>query len=399
MNNFSSRASLLHEAAIDRPEMSKPTRPERLDLVRRADWGFADEGTKRGIHSIHPYPARFIPQIPRQLIEILHPGDGSAVLDPFCGSGTTLVEAQGAGHPAIGIDLNPIATLIARAKTRRPTQPILPLARKIVSQVTSRRVLIPPIPRIDHWFERDVQEALARLVNGISKMENVPVREALQVALSGIVVRVSNQDSDTRYAAVRKRTSAHLVYELFTKAAGDIDRSYQQEFDGLFSTSRPEVKVITRDILQVNPQDIGARVGLVVTSPPYPNAYEYWLYHKYRMYWLGMEPLSVRAAELGARPHYFKKNHQTEADFEKQIRKVFALLAAVTTHTALVCFLVGRSIIHGRRVDNAALVERAALPSGLHRLLTLERKIPRTRKAFNPVLSPIEAESLLIFGR
>ena len=43
-----------------------------------------------------------------------------------------------------------------------------------------------------------------------------------------------------------------------------------------------------------------------MTSPPYPNAYEYWLYHKYRMYWLGMDPIAVRQQEIGARPHYFR---------------------------------------------------------------------------------------------
>src|SRR5580692_2610770 len=67
-------------------------------------WDFTDAKTGDGPHSIHPYPAKFIPQIPRHLIELFHPGDSSAVFDPFCGSGTTLVEAMNAGLDAIGID-------------------------------------------------------------------------------------------------------------------------------------------------------------------------------------------------------------------------------------------------------------------------------------------------------
>ena len=63
------------------------------------------------------YPAKFIPEIPRQLIELFHPGDTSGVLDPFCGSGTTLVETIDAGLDAWGIDLNPLACLIAKVKT------------------------------------------------------------------------------------------------------------------------------------------------------------------------------------------------------------------------------------------------------------------------------------------
>jgi site-specific DNA-methyltransferase (cytosine-N4-specific) len=60
---------------------------------------------------------------------------------------------------------------------------------------------------------------------------------------------------------------------------------------------------------------------------PYPNAYEYWLYHKYRMFWLGMDPLKVRAKEIGARPHFFRKNGATMHDFERQMTLVFRLLS------------------------------------------------------------------------
>ena len=85
----------------------------KLDSVA---WDFTDADSRAGAHSMHPYPAKFIPQIPRALIELFHPGDDSAVLDPFCGSGTTLVEAASYGLQGIGVDLNPLATLVARVK-------------------------------------------------------------------------------------------------------------------------------------------------------------------------------------------------------------------------------------------------------------------------------------------
>ena len=89
------------------------------------------------------------------------------------------------------------------------------------------------------------------------------------------------------------------------------------------------------------------RIAAAVFSPPYPNAYEYWLYHKYRMYWLGMDPISVREREIGARPNYFKKNPHTAADFECQMGRVFALLARVVVPGGHACFQVGDSIIRG----------------------------------------------------
>ena len=76
------------------------------------------EDKKSSTHGIHPYPAKFIPQIPRNAILALsEPGD--TVLDPMCGSGTTLVEALLNYRRAIGVDINPISTMISTSKTSR----------------------------------------------------------------------------------------------------------------------------------------------------------------------------------------------------------------------------------------------------------------------------------------
>src|SRR5436309_3516443 len=101
---------------------------DKLADLLAADWNFTNSKTNNGTHSIHPYPAKFIPQIPRHLIQRIRPLKGSFVFDPFCGCGTTLLEAQAAGYPSIGVDLNPIASMIARVKTRPPSHPISPLA-------------------------------------------------------------------------------------------------------------------------------------------------------------------------------------------------------------------------------------------------------------------------------
>ena len=53
------------------------------------NWDFAD-AHPHSLSGIHPYPAKFIPEIPRRLIEAYRPADGLVLLDPFCGSGTTL---------------------------------------------------------------------------------------------------------------------------------------------------------------------------------------------------------------------------------------------------------------------------------------------------------------------
>ena len=69
-----------------------------IDRFHGLDWTFEKAKTNVGLHSIHPYPARFVPQVPRHLIQLFHPVCGGLVLDPFCGSGTTLVEARAQGN-------------------------------------------------------------------------------------------------------------------------------------------------------------------------------------------------------------------------------------------------------------------------------------------------------------
>ena len=84
--------------------------------MKAVEWDFATANTAYLTHGLHPYPAKFIPQIPNALIQELS-SVGETVGDIFCGSGTTLLEALQLKRHAVGIDANPLATLITKAKT------------------------------------------------------------------------------------------------------------------------------------------------------------------------------------------------------------------------------------------------------------------------------------------
>lgn len=367
--------------------------------LQSVEWDFEESSTRNGADNIHPYPARFIPQIPRHLIDLFCT-PGATVLDPFCGSGTTLIEAFNAGIDSVGIDLHPLATLIAKVRTSVVSSDFLVTLNSVIAnakdRVHNRRVTIPEIPRIDHWFAPPIQLVLAALIEEINGLHAGEIADALKVAFSSIVVRVSFQDSDTRYAAVDNKITPKDVLTYFEKAAKKIYLTTSEESHP-GSENTPKVNIITRDILDVQPDEIGGSIGLVITSPPYPNAYEYWLYHKYRMYWLGMNPISVREKEIGSRSHYFKKNFQTEIDFENQMRHCFWLISKVMMANAHACFVVGRSIIHGRYIDNEALLERAAAPHGFRKVGSVGRTIASNRKSFNLVHGKIKEERILVF--
>ncbi len=370
------------------------SKPEVLsDILGVVDWDFSDRTAGSGIESIHPYPAKFIPDIPATLLNIIPLQKNTIVLDPFVGSGTTLVECQRRGISSVGIDLNPIACLIARAKTAPLPQNLDAVLDDVVRRSFRKRARIPSIPNLDHWFTSGVQRVVASLAAAI---EDAPIvyRDILRLGLSSILVRVSNQESDTRYAAIEKQIDPPTVITFFQTAVRRILVALsKRDYDLAPAT------VIEHDTLTINPRTIGRRVGAIITSPPYPNAYEYWLYHKYRMYWLGFDPVAVKEKEIGARAHFFKVNHHTADNFVVQMQQTFTLIDKVLVVGGYVAFVVGRSRIHGKTINNADIIEAVASDYSFSRAFSAERTIAATRKSFNLSHANIKTETLLVMTR
>lgn len=357
-------------------------------------WDFADSQVDP-LSGIHPYPAKFISSIPRKLIQDFMPRKGLALLDPFCGSGTALSEAQAVGIPSIGIDINPIAVMISRVRSSQIPDGVLRVAQQVeLAARAERQPHLPIIPRLDHWFKPRVQSAIASLTGAIEE-HGGGCKELLRLALSSIIVRVSNQDSDTRYAAVEKAVDAEDVYQRFGAAV----RKTVKALEG-----RPalmaEAEVIEADVLTIDRRRIDRPIGLVVSSPPYPNAYEYWLYHKYRMWWLGFDPLAVKEREIGARAHFFKgRSSHTAQDFERQMANVLGMLSETMVKGGHACFVVGRSRIRGETVDNAGIIADTGAAAGFREVMRAERVIAASRKSFNLSHANIKTETVLVMRK
>ncbi len=370
-------------------------RAEVITRVAGRDWSFSGESGGNGLFGLHPYPAKFIPQIPRALMQDIGVAEGGVVFDPFCGSGTTLIEAQALGYPSIGVDLNPIACLISEIATVSQPSELQDATRRCVQ--FAKRIKnphIPDIPNLDHWFKKPIQKVIASILSAIKNEHSELTRDILRLALSSTIVRISNQDSDTRYAAVAKSVSSSYVFESFGKVCNRYAHTLPSH-----DSSLPECEVYCKDILDIVHTDIQKPVGLVVCSPPYPNAYEYWLYHKYRLWWLGYDPLFVKDREIGARPHYFKRNSQTPDDFRQQMQKVFELLKAVCIDNSYACFVLGDSKIHGKIINNTELLCHAASACNFEPVAILGRNISLTRKAFNLTNSRLKTENIIIFQK
>lgn len=361
---------------------------------RAACWDFSASASVR---ELHPYPARFIPEIPRQALALL--SVNGPVLDPFCGSGTTLAEAQRCGLAATGVDLNPIACLISSVRTQcwsaedgKVGLGHASKLRKYALAGSDTRGLSETIPRVDHWFDPSVQEALAGAVEYLSTQEGL-WRDRIAVAISSSIVRLGRQESDTRYAAVDKPVTR-------AEAATELGQAVVRVCESL-SHHAPKTPGGPVDVRCQDARNLDAlpdeHFAAAVFSPPYPNAYEYWLYHKYRMYWLGFDPVPVRSAELGARPHYCKPNGLTEHDFAAQMADVFAGIRRCLRPGAPVVVVIGDSIIGRRRVDNGRLLVDVAAARGFHLEAWTTRSIRGGRSSFNRAHSRArESEHVLL---
>ena len=361
---------------------------EKLEMT---DWNFERRAIQHEIEGVHPYPAKFIADLPAAFLDALPIAANTILMDPFCGSGTSLAEGQRRGIETLGVDLNPVACLIARVKTSSMSQSVLSSASDVIQQLSDSHAEIPAIPNLSHWFKDPIQAELAKLMKAI---RGAPVddRDFLEFAASSIIVRVSNQDSDTRYAAVDKSVSACDVGPLFERACRKLHIALESRDYDLVESC-----IIQSDLLELESSALGKRVGIFVTSPPYPNAYEYWLYHKYRMWWLGHDPLAVKEREIGARAHFFKKNRHTAQTFAIQMAGAFDKMRAVAAPGAWACFVVGRSRIHGEIVDNAKIIEAVAEKAGFTLFFRTEREVKSSRKSFNLSHANIKTESVLVF--
>lgn len=384
-------------------------------VLETINWDFTDAKTSYLTHGLHPYPAKFIPQIPNALIQELS-SVGETVADIFCGSGTTLVEALTLKRNAIGLDANPLACLISEAKTTRfvegDQEMLLVLVGKAQElgekiSVSEEDLLFPVEPfksqayRSSHqalsfWFEPYVVEELAEILSWCRDLPTDSSKKVALTAFSSIIVTVSKQDSDTRYVRRDKNIAPGDAFKRFARALGEavkVVTEFTEIVEPRFISKIHNENILTHP-------DIG-ELDLVVCSPPYPNAYSYHLYHMTRMVWLGMDQPAFKKQEIGSHRKYSNKglNGATAETFKNEMISVFSFLNKCLKPNRYACFVIGDSIIKGQKIHNADVLSDAARACGFQEALRINRTIQNTKKAFNPAIGKIKAEQILVLKK
>ncbi|MBD3661045.1 MAG: hypothetical protein HUJ11_02450 [Arenibacter algicola] len=104
----------------------------------------------------------------------------------------------------------------------------------------------------------------------------------------------------------------------------------------------------------------------------------------------------MKIDEIGARPHYFKKNPQTADDFINQMETLFQFLYTNSEKGAYSAFIIGRSKIHGEIINNELIIENAGIKSGFNHVTTLQRTVKSSRKSLNLSHARIKEEFIVI---
>lgn len=367
--------------------------------IETADWSFINSVPSK-INQLHPYPAKFIEQIPGQLLDIFGIDKELFVMDPFMGSGTTLLEAKRRGLKTVGIDLNPISYLISSVKLNSIPITFLDSVEEVISEVEYKiekeRIALIKISNAEHWFSNEVHKTLSALIQVIqSKLFCEEGLNGLLLALSSIVVKVSYQESDTRYAAKENGYYEKDVLNFFSQAC---EKIYKAVYEENIKKSI-ETDLFLESSINFDYKKYTNKVGAVITSPPYPNAYEYWLYHKFRMEFLGFDPKEVKKEEIGTRTRYFRKTPESIEVFHQQMEKILQMSLDVLVDGGYIAVVVGRSIIRGVEYDNGYDIELIGKRIGLKFVTTVEREILIGKKSFNPKNSKINTEKIVVFKK
>lgn len=167
---------------------------------------FHNHDTLYATHGLHAFAAKSPPQLARYALRY-YSKPGELLLDPMAGSGTALVESCILGRNAIGIDIDPLARLIAQAKTTVLEDSDVEKAQRLVMQAAASdwktlesdwnsaptdlqvRAMPPDFPNRDYWFDDDVQTVLSLLSYHISDVEmSRDVRNFLWTAFSSLIL-------------------------------------------------------------------------------------------------------------------------------------------------------------------------------------------------------------------
>ncbi|MEZ4908217.1 MAG: DNA methyltransferase [Saprospiraceae bacterium] len=254
------------------------------------EWCFKNiRSTEQWTHGYHRYPAKFLPNLVQKLIEE-YTNDNDIIADFFAGCGTTLVEAKVHGRRSIGVDINPVAELITKAKInaidpRKIEYRYKAIKNKLNDYNEENYKSIYVHDRIDYWYSKEHKSKIAFLYESILSTRNSKVRDFLLVALSHILKNTSRWLQSSTKPQIdpnKKPVDPFIAFQQHTNQMIKRNKAYYEKLvkDKLLNT-KCEIKLEDARKTSIRANSISA----IITSPPYVTSYEYADIHQLTAYW------------------------------------------------------------------------------------------------------------------
>ncbi len=246
-----------------------------------------NERTKH-IHKIHPYKGKFIPQLAETIIK-KNFKKGSFVLDPFVGSGTTLVQSNELGINSIGIDISEFNCMLTKAKTNNYNLKTLHSdAERLLASLHSNEPPKTPCNRyLKTWFMPLPRSQLTLLQNNLLQIRSKKNKDLLTIVVSRTaksVIATKHRDISTlkkpikqKYYCEKHKKTCSPVIDIKPKFRSYlIDTLSRVEEYKKVSTSA-FTKSVACDIKTAQLKKIlkGKLLDGVLTSPPYVGQIDY----------------------------------------------------------------------------------------------------------------------------
>ena len=384
-----------------------------MPYIREIDnrWTFRKADTKEYTHGYHIYPAMMIPQVARTLIEEYGPkGQLQTILDPYMGSGTTLVEAAIKGVNSIGTDLNPLARMMSKVKTTHYNEDIIKtqfveisfqLSFYDASKVINRN--FERVSNYTYWYSEEILLKLSYLNQLIDEYAND--NDFFRLILAEIVREVSytRNGEFKRFRMSKDKISSYKPnpFELF-------ENKVKRNIAGLCAyneiTHRANVTICDFNSTYGIPQDIIATesIDMVVTSPPYGDSrttVAYGQFSRWANEWFGFDNAKTLDNKLmgGTKCREVKFNSAELTETLSKIRtldekRYWEVISFLNDYSqsiqnvsktvrvgGRVCYVVGDRRVKGIQIPLDYFTAEIFEQCGFEHINTIVREIPNKR--------------------
>lgn len=391
------------------------------------------------LHLIDRYPAKLIPELSELLVE-KYTNAGQEVLDPFCGSGSILLEAMRKGRLATGLDINPLAIIYSNAKIAKYSIELLFRQKELIMHKVRyfKKDINCEFPNMDYWFTKKTLEKLLKISAVIAEYtRSLPIkyRYFWKALLASIVRECSKADRQSLKPFISKRairqkwgkhTDAFAIFEMKAeKWIGQFNNNYSinTERTGAASAFVYDFRKLRNNKMKAMYYDA------IITSPPYLTAQDYFRSSKLELYVLGYSRTNGLSAmlnksmgsEQGVEPNVEEEKQITPTAlkiFEKLKRKdkrnarvylkyyrdlcEFVIISkSKLNDNGVLCVIIGNNRISNTDIANSKVLIEIATKEGF---LLIEHSINRifnrwTPKKRNGHNSVIKDEHIVVFKK